>query len=160
MRWVVTRSNRSGNDLLLGSSVKLGPVLDGHDRVPRMNVVEMMVWINPLALCIVHDKMNIGGHPFWLDGTEINTENIGRRELVTHFDGPNARARANVEDIVQGAFLDGRKKKSVLTQQFDAVVLHVLAVLLGFVVWEIVLPFPKTMVTAAIFIKVVPNTAR
>lgn len=153
-------SRQKASNLLLGRPVELRPILDGHDGVPRVNIVKMVIGIYPVAFGVIHHKMDICRHPFRLDGAEIDTQDIGRGELIAHFNSPDTRAGANIENVLQGTFLDGRKKELILTEHFHTLMLHVFAVLLRLVVGEVVPSFPEPVVPTAIFEEVIPHTAR
>lgn len=76
-------------------------------------------------------------------------------ELLT-LDDPYSSSSADVEDLL-GVVPNWRKMELLSTQEFDHGVFHILSFLFDVIVWEIVAPFSKTVISSAIFEHVVSD---
>jgi len=108
------------------------PVADGGGHVADVDVV-VALGLCPVKLGIVDDEADVGGHPGWLDGAEVVSNDICAGIEVAEVDGPDAGASANVEDT-QTVGVNGREEEAVVEEAEEGVMHHVEAVLLALVV--------------------------
>lgn len=133
---------------LIGPAEEPRPVPDGHDRVARVDVVEVVDRVQPRRLDIIHQEPDVGRQPVRLDGRKVDAKDMGARELVAHYgvvsvsaaiiysalgdateptlNGPNPSSGPYVEDLLR-MVADWGEVKPLATEQLHHGVLHVLS---------------------------------
>jgi hypothetical protein len=81
------------------------PVADTANHISDVDEFYRSFGSKPWFCSIVNFKYDIGRDPDWLDKRYIDACYFHRVVLVAHLDCPNARARPDVEDVLQGRSL-------------------------------------------------------
>ena len=84
--------------------VQLVPVVDGGVHVPDVDEVERVGLEGPRPLSVVDLEGYVGGSPGGLGWRDVGADyRLGVGEHVAHVDGPDGRAGADVEDLLEGS---------------------------------------------------------
>lgn len=75
---------KSVKNILIGSSHQFWPVTNAHDSMSSVDVIEMVLWVQPGALYIVDHKLHIRRNPLWLNRAEVNPKDCSTRVLIAH----------------------------------------------------------------------------
>ena len=71
-----------------------------HDETEHAAVDEVELLVeHPVCLGVVDDEVAVWRDEGWLDGREVGANDLGSWVLFGELDGPDARARADVEDV-------------------------------------------------------------
>jgi len=64
----------AGSEVVVGAREECGPVAEGLDRVPRVDVVERFGLMQPIGLGVVHHEFQVWRNPLRLDWAEVDAE--------------------------------------------------------------------------------------
>lgn len=78
-------SRKGGECSLICRPQKFLPVFNGHDRVSRVYVVEVILGLKPGAFYIIDHESDVGRYPLWLNWAQINAENICAGVFIAHY---------------------------------------------------------------------------
>lgn len=143
-------------------AIESTPVSNGTAEGTPVDVVERLVWpVRPLVFVVVDVEAAVAGHPFRLNGAQINAKYRRTRVLVSNIHSPNTGAAAEIQDPVLAAGIrlvwniQGRRVQASMEQEKPNVVLEIKALLFVLVVGQDILPRAIGMVPTTVLIDIV-----
>lgn len=148
-----------GLNMLVRLPQKPPPIANAPAHGPRMDKIKRLVLgKRPIALRVVDEEAAVGRREARLDGAEVCPHDLGVREVLCHFEGPDAGSRADIEDAFWSARAgDGGTVEATADQQAEEMVHEGETVLFFLVVGDGVLAVAVGVVSAAILVVVVAD---